>query len=168
MKPIPGEMGMKKLTFLLALLISLPLSAVAEDFLYVMSARAKILSSPAFGSKTVDNLLKGQKITNLEKKANWYKVKHNGLVGWVSRLAVSNHPPMKRSRRMANADSKLMNNSRRRASTVSTTAAVRGLKNMDRSRVNNKDVMDYAALDRVESKTVEQDELYTFMDSIGK
>jgi len=160
---------MKKLTFLLAFLISIPLTTFAADeYLYVMSARAKILSSPVFGSKTLDNVLKGQKVTNLEKHANWFKVKHNGQVGWMSRLAVSNHPPLKRKRRIASEDSKLLNNSRKRASTVSTTAAVRGLKNIDRSRVNNKDVMDFASLEKIERQAVDQDELYSFMDSIGK
>ena len=159
---------MKKISMLLAFAILLPSTVVAEEFLYVMSARAKILSSPSFGSKTVDNLIKGQKVTNLEKTLNWYKVEYNGQVGWMSRLAVSNHPPMKRKVRMAKTDSKLMDNSRRRASTVSTTAAVRGLKNIDRSRVNDKETLDYASLSKVENQKIEHQELISFMDSLKK
>jgi len=160
---------MKKLIFLLVFLLSMPLTTIAaEEYLYVMSARAKILSSPVFGSKTLDNVIKGQKVTNLEKRDNWFKVKHNGKIGWMSRLAVANHPPLKRKRRIASEESKLLNDSRKRASTVSTTAAVRGLNNIDRSRINNKDVMDFGSLEEIERKTIEQDELYSFMDSIGK
>ena len=159
---------MKKISLLLAFVILLPTTVVAEDFLYVMSARAKILSSPAFGSKTVDNLFKGQKVTNLQKTENWYKVKYNDQVGWMSRLAVSNHPPMKRKVRIAESDSKLMENSRKRASSISTTAAVRGLKNIDRSRVNDKEVLDFAALSKVEEYNIEHQELISFMDSLKK
>lgn len=159
---------MKKVSLLLAFIILLPTTVVAEEILYVMSARAKILSSPAFGSKTVHNLFKGQKVTNLQKTDNWYKVEYNGQTGWMSRLAVSNHPPMKRKVRIAKADSKLMENSRKRASSVSTTAAVRGLKNIDRSRVNDKEVLDYASLSKVEEQYIEHQELISFMNSLKK
>jgi len=158
---------MKKISLLLALLISMPLSASAEEFLYVNSARAKLLSSPFFGSKTLEHMIKGEKVTNLEKKQNWFKVRHNGKVGWLSRLSVAHHPPMKRKRRVAKNDSKLMNDSRRRASAVSTTAAVRGLQNIDRSRVGNNNVMDYVSLERMESLNISDDEVFAFMDDIG-
>jgi len=157
---------MKKFCVLLALAIATPMMANAEEVLYVMSARAKILENPAFGSKTVDNVLKGEKLIGVDKKANWFKVKYGEKVGWLSRLSVSYHPPMKRKRRMASVDRKLIKNSRRRASSVSTTAAVRGLRNIDRSRVNNKDVMDYASLEKMESFNVEQAEVFAFMDGI--
>jgi hypothetical protein len=73
---------------------------------------------------------------------------------------------MKRKRRMASVDKKLLNNSRRRASTVSTTAAVRGLRNIDRSRANSKDVMDYASLEKMESFQIADAEVFSFMDGI--
>ncbi len=157
---------MKKLAFILALLIAAPISVFAGDVMYVMSKRAKLLSSPAFGSKTLENFSKGEKIIAIEKKANWYKVIYNDKTGWVSRLSVSSHPPLKRSRRMAKADKKLMNNSRRRASSVSTTAAVRGLTDIDRSRVSNDERMDYASVELMENYQISDDEIVAFMDSI--
>lgn len=157
---------MKKTSMLLALLISLPLGATAEEFLYVNSARAKLLESPTFNSKTLDNMLKGEKVTSLEKTENWFKVRYNGKIGWMSRLSVAHHPPMKRTRRMAEADDKLMNDSRRRASAVSTTAAVRGLQNIDRNRVSNNDVMDYVSLERMEKLEISKEEVMAFMESI--
>jgi len=157
---------MKKISLLLALFIALPMMASAEEVMYVMSARAKLLSSPTFGSKTIENVTKGEKILAIEKKANWYKVKHNDKTGWVSRLSVSSHPPIKRARRMAKADSKLMMNSRRRASSVSTTAAVRGLTNIDRSRVSNNEHMDYASVERIEKYEISDADIVAFMDGI--
>jgi len=157
---------MKKISLLLALVLATPLLANAEDYIYVMSARAKILTSPAFGSPSVGNVLKGEKLESIEKNNNWYKVKYQNKTGWLSRLSVSYHPPMKRTRRMAGVDKKMLNNSRRRASTVSTTAAIRGLRNIDRSRVNDVEVMDYASLERMEAYQVDDTDVYAFMDGI--
>lgn len=157
---------MKRMSLILALFIAVPMSAFAEDVMYIMSARAKLLSSPTFGSKTVENVIRGEKIIAVEKKTNWYKVKYNDKTGWVSRLSVSSHPPLKRSRRMAKTDSKLLNNSRRRASSVSTTAAVRGLTNIDRSRVSNSERMDYASVELMENYYVADEDVVSFMNNI--
>lgn len=158
---------MKKLALLLALAVAMPSIANAEEYLYILSARAKLLSNPAFGSKTIDNLSKGEKVVNLEKQNNWFKVSYDGHVGWLSRLSVSPHPPVKRKRRLANVDSKLKENSRRRASNVSTTAAVRGLKDLERSRLNSKDVMNFGSLAAMEQIELNDSEVYAFMDSIS-
>lgn len=157
---------MKKISILLALILSAPLMASAEEYIYVMSVRAKILSDPAFGSKTIGNVLKGEKLVSLQKNKNWYQVKYQNKTGWLSRLSVSYHPPMKRTRRMASVDKKMLNNSRRRASSVSTTAAIRGLRNIDRSRVNDTDIMDYASVERMEALEINDKEVYAFMDGI--
>jgi len=154
---------MKKLAFILALVIAAPVSAFAGDIMYVMSKRAKLLSSPAFGSKTLENFSKGEKLIAIEKKANWYKVIYNEKTGWVSRLSVSSHPPLKRARRMAKADSKLMQNSRRRASSVSTTAAVRGLTDINRSRVSNDERLDFAAVELMENYQINDEDVISFM-----
>ncbi|HFE37053.1 MAG TPA: SH3 domain-containing protein [Gammaproteobacteria bacterium] len=140
--------------------------ANAGDVLYVMSKRAKILASPSFGSTTIQNLIKGEKLVSIEKNSNWYKVKYGDKTGWLSRLSVSYHPPMKRNRRTASVDRKLINNSRRRASSVSTTAAIRGLSHIDRSRVSSKDVMDFASLEKMEAFHLEDTEVFAFMDGI--
>lgn len=165
-----GDTKMKKLnlslSLLVALFIAIPASAIAGDVMYVMSARAKLLSSPSFGSKTISNVIKGEKIVAVEKKANWYKVIYNEKTGWVSHLSVSSHPPLKRSRRMAKADTKLMDNSRRRASSVSTTAAVRGLTDIDRSRVSNNEQMDYASVELMENYQIADQDVVSFMNGI--
>ena len=157
---------MKKLTLLLALILAAPMIN-AEEYLYILSARAKLLSDPAFGSQTISNMSKGEKVVEIEKTTNWFKVKYDGKTGWLSRLSVSPHPPVKRKRRLASTDSKLQNNSRRRASNVSTTAAVRGLSELDRSRLNSKDVMNFAALEKMEQISINDNEVYAFMDSVS-
>ena len=157
---------MKKLSILLALVLAAPLVVSAEEFIYVMSARAKILSSPSFGSDTLKNVSKGERLVSIEKNNNWYKVKVGNKSGWLSRLSVSYHPPMKRTRRMASVDKKLLNNSRRRASSVSTTAAIRGLRNIDRSRANAKDIMDFSSLQKMESYQIADKDVYAFMEDI--
>lgn len=157
---------MKKLTLLLALILAAPIAS-AEEYLYILSARAKLLSDPAFGSQTISNMSKGEKVIEIEKTNNWFKVKYEGKTGWLSRLSVSPHPPVKRKRRLAATDNKLQNNSRRRASNVSTTAAVRGLSELSRSRLNSKDVMNFAALEKMEKITINDNEVYAFMDSVS-
>jgi len=157
---------MKKFSWLLALLFIVPSITQAEEFLYVMSARAKLLESPKFGSTTIENISKGVKVSAVEKKENWYKVKHNDKTGWLSRLSVSSHPPIKRSRRLAKVDEKMKSRSRRRASAVSTTAAVRGLTDINRTRVNNQDRMDFVALEKLDSQVYSEDEIFAFMEQI--
>lgn len=157
---------MKKFTLLLALIFVAPMVCHAEEVLYVMSKRAKILSSPVFGSTTIENVLKGEKLINIGKNTNWYKVRYGDKVGWLSRLSVSSHPPMKRKRRIAKIDRKMQENSRRRASAVSTTAAVRGLNHIDRSRVSSKDVMNFASLDQMEAFQIADADVVTFMNNI--
>ncbi len=157
---------MRRIAILLSLVLMTPVISHAEDILYVMSKRAKILSSPEFGSKTIVNVLKGEKLVTVDKNTNWYKVKYEDKTGWLSRLSVSYHPPMKRKRRIASVDRKLLENSRRRASSVSTTAAIRGLSQIDRSRGEGQDAMDFASLERMENVQIEDAAIFAFIDGI--
>ena len=158
---------MKKIALLLALFVALPSFAAAEEYLYILSARAKLLSNPKFGSETILNMTKGEKVITIEKSNNWFKVEYEGKQGWLSRLSVSPHPPVKRKRRLAGVDTKLRNNSRRRASNVSTTAAVRGLRDLSGNQLNSKDIMDFAALDEMEKLNISDDEVFAFMDDLS-
>lgn len=159
---------MKKFAFLLAISVALPSIASAEEYLYILSARAQLLANPAFGSQTISNMTKGEKVITLDKTNNWFKVEYEGKQGWLSRLSVSPHPPVKRSKRLAEVDEKLMDNSRRRASNVSTTAAVRGLRNMEGSNLDSKDAMNFAALEQMENIDITDAEVFAFMDDISQ
>ena len=158
---------MKKITIFLALFATAPLLH-AEDYLYIMSARAQLLSDPVFGSKTISHMSKGEKVIELEKTNNWFRVKYEGKTGWLSHLSVSPHPPVRHRHRLAVIDHKLQDNSRRRASNVSTTAAVRGLSELNHSRLDGKDELNFAALAKMEQNKVTDAEVYAFMDNISE
>ncbi len=154
---------MKRLTFFIAFM-SFAVTAQASDFLYILSAQAKILAEPTFNSALVDRVSKGEKLVALGKKNNrWFKVRYNGKEGWVSRLAVSPNPPSKRRHRLAKADKAIVDNARRRASSNSTTAAVRGLRGEERSRANLVDA-NYAALNMVEDTLIRDQEAIAFLN----
>lgn len=154
---------MKKLITLIAVALMIPATSMAEEYLYILSARAKIMEAPSFSAKAVQRVSKGEKLVSLEKTNRWFKVNYKGQEGWVSRLAVSPHPPMKRVSRLAKADASLQNDSRRRASSVSTTAAVRGLRGDDRSRMSDAHQSDFAALAAIESDTITDNEALAFL-----
>jgi uncharacterized protein YgiM (DUF1202 family) len=155
---------MKSLAVLIGLLL-LSSQAMAAEYLYILSAKAKIMSEPTFSSKAVQRVSKGQKLETLSKNNRWFKVRYRDKEGWISRLAVSPNPPGKRKRRLALNDQNLEQNSRRRASSVSTTAAVRGLQGDNRSRVGKYETAtDYHALTKVEEIDISEQRLVSFLD----
>ncbi len=153
-------MNTRALTFLL--LLALPLAAGAEEFLYVLSAKAKLYTEPSFRAPVVARLSKGEKTEAVGKNNYWFKVRYQGKEGWISRLAVSPHPPVKRGSLLARDDGRLEQQARRRASVAATTAAVRGLREDERTRMSAVGGPDYAALRQVEAVTVSDAELTDF------
>ncbi|MDH5694426.1 MAG: SH3 domain-containing protein [Gammaproteobacteria bacterium] len=152
---------MKKLILLLSL-STLSVGAYAEDFLYILSARAKLLSAPSFNAAVVRDVTKGEKLVSLEKTQRWFRVSYKGKEGWISRLAVSPHPPMKRKSRLASADVDLKDSSRRRASAIASTAAVRGLREDGRARLSDDSIADYGMLARMENVNISDNEVHRF------
>jgi len=110
----------------------------------------------------VARLSKGEKTEALGKNNYWFKVRYQGKEGWISRLAVSPHPPVKRSSLLASDDGRLERQARRRASVNATTAAVRGLREDERTRMNAVGVPDYAALRQMEAIVVSDAEVAEF------
>lgn len=159
---------MKRLILMASALIMASSTAFAADeYLYILSARAKLLSEPSFSSQSLDQISKGQKVVNISKTNNWFKVKYRNQVGWLSRLSVSPHPPMKRVSLLAKGDKSLVNQSRLRSSAVSTTAAVRGLRNDGRSRVSDKSSTNYQALAKMEAFHVKKNDLDQFLAGLN-
>ncbi|MDH5230575.1 MAG: SH3 domain-containing protein [Gammaproteobacteria bacterium] len=156
---------MKKLIFLvLGMMLSTVQVHAEDDVLYVLSARAKMFAEPSFNASAVSSITKGEKVISLDKNNRWFKVSYKGKEGWMSRLSVSPHPPMKRASRLATSDETLSNESRRRASAVSSTAAIRGLRADNRSRMSDSDAVDFAALEQVENLQIAEDEIISFLD----
>lgn len=152
----------------LALLIGFALisgQVAAADYLYILSAKASIKSKPTFSAETIEKVSKGEKLLTLKKNNRWFKVRYHDKEGWISRLSVSPNPPSKRARRLALTDDSLQDNARRRASSVSTTAAVRGLKGDDRNRLGSYETAsDFNALAKVEKIEIDAEKLVSFLD----
>ncbi len=158
--------SMKKV-FLTLILLSFSQLAQAEQYLYILSAKAKLMAAPSFNAATIGHVSKGERLLTLEKKNNrWFKVEYKGKQGWISRLAVSAHPPMRRVSRLAGLEHHgLIDNARRRASSVTTTAAVRGLRPDQRARLDGSGKHDFQALALLEKEHYHNAELDRFLAS---
>jgi len=155
---------MKRLALVIGFVL-LSGQAHAEDYLYILSAKASIKSEPTFSSQTIENVTKGEKLVTINKNNRWFKVRYHDKEGWISRLSVSPNPPSKRAHRLALNDEDLQDNARRRASSVSTTAAVRGLKGDERNRLGQyENATDFAALAKIENMEIDADTLVGFLD----
>ncbi|MDH5546039.1 MAG: SH3 domain-containing protein [Gammaproteobacteria bacterium] len=158
----------KQLLLAAALMMAGGMAQAEESFLYILSARAKLFAEPSFQSKSLEKISKGQKVVSLQKTNNWFKVKYRDQVGWLSRLSVSPHPPMKRVSLLAKGDDNLIQQSRMRSSAVSTTAAVRGLRDDgSRARVSDKNVANFTALTRVETSDITDHDVELFLAELN-
>ena len=155
---------MKNLILLFGFL-TLSFTTQADEFLYILSAKAKLLSKPSYGAQTIERITKGQRVTTLDKTNHWFKVQHKEKIGWISRLAVSPNPPMKRVSLLAKKDTKLRNQARRRASAITTTAAVRGLRGDSRNRISDSENENFTALAKMETFNVSTDKVEQFIDN---
>jgi hypothetical protein len=70
----------------------------------------------------------GTALTVIDGNNRWYRVEGEGYQGWVVKLMVAHHPPLKQQARSEAAMEALMKRARVRPSTYSTTAAARGLR----------------------------------------
>lgn len=152
---------MKKMLFFI-MLISLSQIASGNSVLYVQSAQAKLLEQPSFKAGLVESVAKGTALQVIETSGRWIKVKHNEQVGWVSKLLLSNAPPIAKPSLLEGRDEELEAKARRRASSSATAAATRGLRSEDRSRISDEDRANYEALQQVESVKVKQDDVEKF------
>lgn len=156
----------KHLKNLLFLAIVTFLIAAGTDTLFVQSTKAKIMESPSFRAKIVATAHKGEELTVLGKKGRWYQVSIDGKKGWISRLLVSQTPPMKKVSVFAKADKDISTKARRRASVMTTAAAARGLAEDDRKRLGAETKVDYAAIEKVDAISVSESETDAFIEQI--
>jgi len=147
---------------ILLLLALLPEITHAGETLYVQSAKAKLLSAPSFQAEPIDVILKGGSVEVIESQKRWVKVNYQDKSGWLNRLLVSPKAPLKK---ISPLDGQTITpDARRRASSVATSAAARGLRAEDRARLNVKNDFDYAALSQMESMTIDDAEVWQFLD----
>lgn len=137
-------------------------SLPAGKSLYVQSAKAQLQEAPDFKSAVVASAVRGSSLEPLELSGSWIKVRLNDQVGWVSKLVLSEHPPVDKKSVLQGNIQPRTDNVRRRASTTATAAATRGLRGEDRSRASDKGFADYQALEQMESNTVDEEAIDKF------
>ncbi|WP_455212102.1 SH3 domain-containing protein [Kaarinaea lacus] len=154
-------MKIQRCVFFLALLL-LHFSAIAEQVMYVQSAKANVMASPAFDSELLNVLKKGESVTVLKEQGRWSQVTYLESNGWVSKLLLASQPPMDKVSVLQGKEDQLENTARRRASTNVTAAATRGLRNDDRARMNDGGKTDYDELQEMEAVEIKEAEVRRF------
>ncbi len=139
----------------------LPFTSNADNFLYVLSAKARIMSEPSFDSATIERISKGQKVESIAKNNHWFKVKYKSKTGWLSRLSVSSKHPIKRVKRLAENNEQLKNKLNRRAA----TAAIRELRGIGRYNVSDNNKMDYEILAKIENMEINVNDIAALVSS---
>jgi len=134
----------------------------AENFYFVQSETAQIMSQPSFKSEIVTQVGFGEKLSATGKVGNWVKVMVGSKAGYISTLLVSNHAPMKKVGIVKADGAEIDQGVRRRASSYSSAAAARGLTKDDRKRADEEGKADYAAVKKMESVTITDDEVTRF------
>ncbi|MEJ2044137.1 MAG: SH3 domain-containing protein [Reinekea sp.] len=136
------------------------ITSVMAETLYVNSDKAPLMEAPAFNSAGILMLRKGDEVTLLDSTKHWLKVDvNNQHQGWVSALLLKTHPPLKRVNLIGSDDVTLEGEARRRASSVATAGATRGL--AEGEQMDNLS-SDYQELHQMEALVIQQDLLVRF------
>lgn len=151
---------LKQIGFLLLFLFSI--NSFAADTVYVQSIKAKLYQSPDFKADVVKLAARGDKFSLLEKKGSWYKVSDKKNSYWVARLLVNKREPLSKISVLTDNTSSLKNNARRRASSVVTAGAARGLTADSRLRANEDSDADYFSLRKIEAISISDQDLQQF------
>ena len=149
----------------MALLLAMVASqVVAQELRYVQARQAKLYAQPSLKSSVVAILPKGQTVDLLVSEGRWLQVSVEGKTGWVSKLVVASHPPMKRVSVLADTQTDLSENARRRASSATAAAGARGLRGEERARSSDREVVNFSALEAVEAHGVSEEEALEFVE----
>ncbi len=146
------------------LLFSAAGNAFADETYYVQSVKARILAEPSFKAKVVGESTKGAKLLSTGREGAWVKVRLVQREGYVSALLLSKTPPMEKQSLISGNETDIKQSVRRRASTYTSAAAARGLTQDDRRRLSTDEKTDYFGLEKMESFSVNADEIAQFME----
>lgn len=149
--------------FLVALFYS---SSSTADTGYVQAAKAKILASPSINAEVITTVPKGGIVEIIQTKGRWLNIKVGQLEGWVSKLLIKDKPPKRKITVFETEDTSLEEKARRRASTVNSAAATRGLRSEDRARQSDTSIADFSALRQLERERVSEEEALEFLEQI--
>jgi uncharacterized protein YgiM (DUF1202 family) len=159
---------MNRLLLALSMLLTVSVASGA-DALYVQSAKAKIMSTPAFDATVLATADKGDALALVEKSGSWLKVAYRQHTGWVSALLVSDKPPRDKITVIKDVEDKAQkDNVRRRASASASAAAARGLRQDERARLSDEGQANYEALEKVEAARPDDADVGGFGANSGK
>ncbi|ABM62652.1 SH3 domain-containing protein [Halorhodospira halophila] len=140
-------------------------AASGEDLLFVQSEQGEVYAEASLDAEVVRRVPRGTELEQLASEGVWYRVRHDGEEGWVSRLVVATQPPMERDS-ILDGEAPDIDDSRRRSSEVASAAAARGLTPEQRERLSDRDMADYRALAELEEQAVDEDELRAFREAL--
>ena len=153
---------MRRLFALVTSAALLATGAAWADPLYVQSGRAALLDSPSLGGGAVTELARGAELQIVERGDGWYRVRHGGEEGWISRLVVSAEPPMDRGSVFAGDADLDADNVRRRPSQIASAAAARGLAEEQRARARQHEMARYDLLEEIEAAVIAEGDVHAF------
>lgn len=157
---------MKKL--LVAVLATLSAIATANEEMYVQTAKAKIYEQPYFNATVLTSLAKSAKVSVVKKQGDWYQVTTNDHAGWASALVLAVQPPLSKVSVFTGQEENIKESARRRATTVATAGAIRGLTNEDRQRADEDAAGNFRALRHLETIRIDAKDLEAFAAPLEK
>ena len=114
-------------TALIAVLIFSVIPVFAGSAMWVTSDKARLKSKPKASSTTVSTIPVGTKVSVLESKKRWYRVRiSSGEKGWMYRGKLSDTPPAKETEESDNLFSSMQSSSIS-ADEAQTSRSIRGL-----------------------------------------
>jgi hypothetical protein len=143
-----------RLTYLLFLLPFLSINLYSEE-LFIKALLTSAYDSPN-KEKMIKKLKRGQKINFLKKEGTWVQAEHEGKNIWVMKIATSSSPPAKRKSLFSNKKVNLKNKARKRASSFSSAASVRGFMQGKKETFSIMSAKDEKALRRMESYKIKE------------
>lgn len=131
---------------------------------FVQSARAKLLQEPRFDAAVVALLEKGAPVDVRLQQGAWLRVATGAHGGWLPKLLVGSAPPRERVTVIDTEGQTIADEARRRAASATTAGAARGLTAEDRRRASAEFQVNYSALARIESVSVDPAAAFRFLD----
>ncbi|HRX15241.1 MAG TPA: hypothetical protein P5123_02900 [Spirochaetota bacterium] len=157
---------------LLSFLIFFSVMPLFAQTAYTTSLKTVIYSEPSLGSEKVAQLTQGTAITINKTHGKWVYISSASKNGWIQKAFTSTVKPKGKVSILGNANRTSRMKARERASSDVTAASARGFMQTEnskgRSRPNQEALkFDPADIDKMESVTLSEDELITFLRQGG-
>lgn len=158
---------MKRFIYFMILGLMLPGGAWAYTA-YVHSAQADVYSRPALSSHKSTRLIKGDKVSVVNRKGSWCEIEHAAGKGYIYAFLLKKEPVQTKNRLYSRLRSffhkieSISSKSRRRPSSYTATAAARGLRDK-RQHFAELYNSDYDTLEKIEAITISEDEALAFI-----